>query len=116
MQEIIGYFWSRSETAECAPCALRTIRNRPRPQPFPTQRNADPGADDTDREESEDDTPNAMHDGEIGWGDGIRCDTCGMRIGWPDMRPTTFEDLWSRRRRARADAHTAERAAEADGR
>ena len=112
MHDVIGYFWSESETAECTPCALATIRNRTRR--LSALRSTAPQAGDVGESECAEDAPNAMHVGEIGWGDGIRCDTCGMRIGWPDIRPTTFEDLWARRRRQRAIAHTAERAAQDD--
>ena len=110
MDEIIGYFWSRSEAVEYTPCALRTIRNGPRPVSATANPKPDPDGGGTGR--SEPDKPNPIEEGKIGWFDGIRYDTCGMRVGWPDVRPATFEDMWTSRRRRRADEHTAEAAAE----
>ena len=107
MNQIIGYFWSQSEVAQCVTCGLRTIQNRPRPTPE-DRRGEAPRPKPTD-DETAADTPNAMHHNEIIQSDGIRCDTCGARIGWAHIHPTTFEDLWMRRRLRQARAHVQSR-------
>ena len=85
--KIIGYFWPESETTSCERCGVTKIRS----MAFP----AAGGSSGPER------VP--MHEGELGYDDGVRCDECGERLVEPAPAPTSFEGQWAKRMAARRE-------------